>query len=281
MVVKDSRSSPPSRSRTGAAAARGVRTHGQRAAVHPQLGVERPRPIAQEREVALVDLGERRRAAGRGRRRRRSARGRPRSARITSASSVLCECARAARHPQVLEAVLGEHREGRRARFGIARLQAGDAAREHPLAEQRDRQVLAEVERAPVEVQEAGRAVGGTPVAERGLARGEAVDLLVDAQRRAARRSARRRSCPPTLNAGRAEMTASRGSRQSALRRSARAALAGEQRLEPVRRRSAPARFPIAAADRLAQDRGQGWDDLELVDDDGHRLRTRTWARGR
>ena len=86
---------------------------------------------------------------------------------------------RAARHAQVLEAILGEHRQRRGTAVREPGLDPGDPAAEDRLVGHGQRQLLAEVEQLTVEVQERRLlATVGSPVADLQLAVIQAVHVF-------------------------------------------------------------------------------------------------------
>jgi len=138
-------------------------------AFEPQVGVGQHGALAQEGQVALVDLRQHR-VAGAG----KVGVGRQAVVAAQRADDVgvglVLEHAGAARHAQVLQPVLGMDDQRRRRERREARLQPHDAAVEDGGAADADDEVLAEVEHAAVEPQEAGAAARVAPVAEFGLA---------------------------------------------------------------------------------------------------------------
>ena len=147
----------------------------------PQFGVDRACALAQEREVALVELREHRV-------------GGPVDAdaggeavvagdlRGGVAIGYVGERPGPTRHPQVLQPVLGEHDQRRGARRRESRLDPGDSPREDRLDRHVDGQALPEVDGAAVEEQKARRRPAvRAPVTDLQLAVVESVHVLADA----------------------------------------------------------------------------------------------------
>jgi len=267
----------PEAERVGAAAALRSRLRVERRPIHPHLSVDGARAIAQQREVALVHLRDhlvrrpvhvdvRAEAVG--------ARDLPNDVRVAH----VLERPRTPRHAQLLEPILGQDGDERRPDLGEAALEGRDLPFKERLVLDLHAQRLAEVEHLAIEVEEVHLLPDRPPVADHELAARHAGGRLVDVHRHEA--LAERRVVAPVdgerrpRGADLGKRAVGHGSVRPRAQR-ARSMMALDvdhvSRRELLRRRGV-LRRRVARRVLVLLLR----DDLEIVDDDGHALLTRS-----